>query len=616
MKTKLKKLRFFLLKIFNIVSDTTSFKRRMFMSFLLIAIPILSGVCAVAILVVQKSSRQLIRQTQATELEKINAQLESIFSDTENMSRELIYNSVIQNYMQQASNTDTYPEDSDALYYINGLITNREYVSSIVLSTTSKTVLSTENAYSDRSSFQNIEEKWWYPALTASDLSYKWFPYSQLTASLYESQQNSEIPRQINSLMLARPVYSISDYHTVIGYLMIYLDEEYMEDIWQSISWGQSANIFIFDENFELITANSRMQDYSDLLSDPSSLTESQIVHDEDEQYVVSSTDMNVNHWKIYMITPLTEVNSNAVFMMTILVCIMCAIVFVLFFMSKYSANNMARPVISLSKMMDSYHGSDQEKDEAMVSLYRERSDEIGQIYRSYEQLEDRMNRLIQEIYVKNLEKKDAELALLQSQINPHFLYNTLDSINWMALANDQEEISDMITALSDTFRLSLMKNNKSFIEMDQEIQHIKSFLVLQKFRYADRLNYEFDIPDPLPSLYIPRFILQPIVENALKHGIDRQENGGKLLIRISVGDQVLIYVINDGNQINLEKMKRLLVFDPNDSDILNFKKEGYGVQNIHRRIKIICGDPYGLSYTKTGSQTICKIILPKKETA
>ena len=122
-------------------------------------------------------------------------------------------------------------------------------------------------------------------------------------------------------------------------------------------------------------------------------------------------------------------------------------------------------------------------------------------------------------------------------------------------------------------------------------------------------------MPDPLPPLYIPRFILQPVVENALKHGINTLENGGRLLIQVSVGKQVVLRVVNDGTNIDLKKMKSLLIFHPEDSDILNFKKEGYGVQNIHRRIKIICGDEYGLSYSTTKTQTICQILLPVRET-
>ena len=168
------------------------------------------------------------------------------------------------------------------------------------------------------------------------------------------------------------------------------------------------------------------------------------------------------------MITPYKEVNHNASVLMGELVLMIAVIILILFLISRYSANNMARPIISLSKLMDTYHGFDDKTiDTSQISAYKIRTDEIGQMYRSYEQLEDRLNTLIQENYVKNIEKKDAELALLQSQINPHFLYNTLDSINWIALTNGQDEISEMITALSDTFRLSLMKNNSPFTELN-----------------------------------------------------------------------------------------------------------------------------------------------------
>ena len=615
MKNKKKERRLPFFKIFNGLSDSASFQRRLFISFLFLAIPVISGVLVIAFSIIQFITHENVTQTQATELEKTSAQLESIFNDTENMSRELIYNSIIQEYLTIANSSAAYPDDTDTSYYINGLLLNRDYIDSIVLTTKDRTIYSTENAYTDRSGFHNICEKWWYPQLISMNQSYAWFPYSRLTATVYESQENNEIPKQINTLLLARPIYSSTDYHTVLGYLMIYLDDEYVEQLWQDISWGRTTNVFLLNEDGDLIMANSMMDNYYDIFIQADYQKGNQIFRYEGEQYVLTASEMNSDNWTIYMMTPYHEINETATIMMYILILSIAVIIAALFFISKYSSISMARPIVSLSKMMDAYHGSDQELNKNTVKRYQNRSDEIGQMYRSYEQLEERMNRLIQEIYVKNLEKKDAELALLQSQIDPHFLYNTLDSINWIALANGQDDISEMITALSDTFRLSLMKNNSSFVEMEQEIQYIRSYLVLQKFRYADRLTYNFDMPDPLPALYIPRFILQPVVENALKHGIDRLEGGGRLSISISIGKYVILRVINDGTQIDLEKMKSLLVFNPEDSDILNFKNEGYGVQNIHRRIKIICGDDYGLSYSTINRQTICQIMLPVKKT-
>ncbi|MCC8142241.1 MAG: sensor histidine kinase [Lachnospiraceae bacterium] len=584
------------------------------MSFLFIAIPIIAGVLVIALVIVQTSSRRIILQSQATELERVAAQFESIFNDTENVSREIIYNSEVQQFMEEAADENVYPEDAEISYYINGLILNRDYIGSVVLTSPDRTLFSTENAFTDLSAYQNITEKWWYPQLTASTAPSLWFAYSRLSAAMYESQQNNEIPNQINTPMLARTIYSTEDYQSILGYLMIYLDDEYIAQMWQDLAWGQTTNIYLFDENGDLLLFSSLLPDYSNIFGSVEAKDTDQVFRYDRNLYALSSTDLNLNNWTLYMLTPYNEINGSARIMMWILLAIIAAIVLALFILSRYSASSISKPIVRLSNMMDSYHGAEPDEPSLEPELYEKRPDEIGRMYRSYEQLEDRMNRLIQDIYVKNLEKKDAELALLQSQINPHFLYNTLDSINWMALANDQEEISSMITALSDTFRLSLMKSSSHFIEMKQEVDYIQSYLVLQKFRYADRLSYEFDLPEIPPELYILRFILQPVVENALKHGIDKLPGGGKILIRIRVGAQVTIYVINDGANINLKKMNRLLVYDPMESDILNFKKEGYGVQNIYRRIKIICGDEYGLSYYTEGEQTVCRIILPVKE--
>ncbi len=602
-------------RLFRGLSDTASFKRRLFLSFLFIAIPIIAAVLIIAFLIISNSSHTIVEQSQATELERIAASLESVFSDTENMSREIIYNSAVQDYVAEAADSDVYPEDADVASYINGMILNRDYVDSVVLISADRSLYSTENASTDLSGFQNITDKWWYPELKDSDASYLWFPYARLSTATYESQQNNEIPKQINTLMLARPIYSVSDFYSVSGYLMIYLDDEYIEQLWQDISWGKTANIFLYDADGSLLLFNSRMSDYSEVFENAGYRDGNHVFVYDNTRYVLSSSKMDINGWTIYMLTPYNEINGSVNVMFWVLIAVAAAVVLALFFMSRFSADNMSRPVVSLSHLMDSYHGKDQEMDEDSEALirYETRKDEIGKMYRSYEQLEDRMNTLIREIYVKNLEKKDAELALLQSQINPHFLYNTLDSINWLALANDQDEISSMITALSDTFRLSLMKSSSHFIEMEQEIQYIKSYLTLQSFRYADRLTYDFDIPEDTEHIYILRFILQPVVENALKHGIDKLPGGGRIFIGVNIEDVITIIVANDGTDIDLKKMDSLLYYLPEESDILNFKNEGYGVQNIYRRIKIICGDDYGLSYRVTGHRTECRIILPVK---
>lgn len=611
-KKSRKKFPFF--RIYNELPDFVSFKTRLFLAFILIAVPILAVLCIGSFLVLRASTRENIQKSQVTSLEQINTQLLYIINDTENMSREIIFTTAVQEIMTDSYAGEIYPDDSSVTYYINSFLANRDYVDCIVLTGIDHTVFSTERAYTDVSSFQNIQQKWWYKDMTSNTNSYGWYSYARLDTESYQKELNDPDSVQKNALMLARPIYSMEDYKTQLGYMMIYLDESYIEEILNGVTFGNTSNLFLLDESGQVLAANQPGKDYSGVLSDIPLQSGSRIESWNGKNYVISCSDVTLNNWKICMVTPYYEIDSSINMLKIEMAVMVIVIVLTLFLMARYSAANMARPIIVLSEMMDSYHGKDQEVSPDSVEIYRKRTDEIGQMYRSYEQLEYRMDMLIKEIYVKNLEKKDAELALLQSQIDPHFLYNTLDSINWIALANDQDEISEMITALSDTFRLSLMKNNSSFVEMTQEIQYVKSYLVLQQFRYGDRLVYEFVLPEPLPKLYIPRFILQPVIENALKHGISKLENGGIVRIEVNIGEQINITVTNDGNDIDLKKMDSLLVFDPKESDILNFKKDGYGVQNIHRRIKIICGDAYGLTYEKTDTQTICKIVLPVKE--
>ena len=138
---------------------------------------------------------------------------------------------------------------------------------------------------------------------------------------------------------------------------------------------------------------------------------------------------------------------------------------------------------------------------------------------------------------------------------------------------------------------------------------------MLQKFRYGDKLDYTVTVPPEAEKLFIPRFILQPLAENALKHGISKLPEGGRINIEVSVGENLTIAVKNDGTDIDLNKMSEILVYHPGDSDLLSFKPEGYGVQNIFRRIKVICGEDYGLAYSVERGRTVCRITLPVRET-
>lgn len=625
---------------FRKVLESASFQQRLLISVFLVILPILLVMSVIFFFLIRTSADRSIREAQTTEMEKISSQLEEMFTGSESFSREILYNHEVQSILKAAASGERYPEDSGVAYYMNNIISEQEFIQSIVLTGTSFTVFSTEQAFTDISSFRNIRKKWWYPDLEKTSAPYLWFANSADTTDNYELQNTT--PQSQNLVLLTRPVYSMDDYQTLLGYLMIYLNNDYIQNIWDSCSWGETTNIMVFDKNGRLLLSNSPGASYAVTARALRKEDASVIRRTSEGLFVCSQRTLDTDNFRICMITPYKEVNDSVRLLELQTVLIFAAVIIMVLLIFRITAGNMAKPIIYLSEVMDRFHSTVPEGGNAHgfpsagttedspvnasdtaekgdhrdirpeeLNNFMNRTDEVGRIYRSFHQLTNRLNALINEIYVKDLEKKDAELALLQSQINPHFLYNTLDSINWMALENDEEEISEMITALSDTFRLSLMKNNSSYTQFSREIEYVESYLVLQKLRFQDDLEYEIRIPDELQALYIPRFTLQPIIENGIKHGISLLEDGGKITILAEAEDCLSISVTNDGDSIDLEKMAGLLSFDPSKGEILAFEKSGYGVQNINRRIRLLCGSSYGLSYRKDSGRTTCLIRLP-----
>lgn len=592
-----------------------TFQTRLLLSILRTAVPIIILICIGFFIMLSKSAEQTILKAQITAMEEIQNDFYYMTENTENLSRDMIYNNEIQSLLQAHAQGEQYPVTSAAAYYINSFIANRDFIDCVVLTGSDATLYSTERAFTNLSDFGSIRQKWWFPRLTEESRPFGWYTNVPNGHAFSAEENKTDDP----CLMLARSIYSLQDYTTRLGYLMIYLDDDSLQDILHSCQFGTSTNLWLADQEGKILLSHQpdSNRDYSGLLSAMQPQTQS-ILRFHGKKYVIGARTLPQNGWTLYMATPYREVNTNASVFTTWLLILLCIVLLVLILLSRHTASTISRPIIRLSKIMDAFHGKDSSALPPDLtqneSLYDTRSDEIGQIYRSYRQMAERMDTLIQEIYIKNLEKKDAELALLQSQINPHFLYNTLDSINWMALANDQEEISEMVTALSDTFRLSLTKSSSSFVRLSQEIAYVKSYLVLQKFRYAERLTYDFFVAPDTENLFIPKFILQPLVENGLKHGIDSIDAGGTLSIRVTLTpEDLLIQIQNDGTTIDLAQMQELLEFDPEHMEFLAFKAKGYGVQNIHRRIRILCGLCYGLSYRMEGTCTICEVRLPKR---
>ncbi|WP_026519646.1 sensor histidine kinase [Butyrivibrio sp. FCS006] len=208
---------------------------------------------------------------------------------------------------------------------------------------------------------------------------------------------------------------------------------------------------------------------------------------------------------------------------------------------------------------------------------------------------------------------RKAEFELLQAQINPHFLYNTLDAIVWSAEAGNQKQVVKMVGSLSEFFRSSLNKG-KELVRVREELSHARSYLEIQQIRYQDILSYEIEVPEELFEYEIPKITVQPIVENALYHGIKNRRGGGKITITGEEGDNdYRIIVTDDGIGMDSERLAQI-------TEGLSGKNPGdvkiYGLYNVNERIKLFYGEEYGISIeSEYDKGTRVVIRLPKKST-
>ena len=257
-------------------------------------------------------------------------------------------------------------------------------------------------------------------------------------------------------------------------------------------------------------------------------------------------------------------------------------------------------------------------------------NDEIGYLEQSFNNMITRLDKHIQTAYVYQLESKTAELKALQAQINPHFLFNTLESIRFNALEHQDADTAKMIHLLGNLFRWNIQSGDL-FVELRQEINYAETFIELQKLRYADAFDFTTDVPQQLMTLGVPKFILQPLVENAIKHGQKGVSSGGIISISARLGEEIReseewrvesgekksgtleLTVEDNGHGMDEETVRRITarLGQPETEEDDHYS---IGLSNVHQRIRILFGEPYGLTIrSEPGVRTIIRILMPAR---
>jgi two-component system, sensor histidine kinase YesM len=337
-------------------------------------------------------------------------------------------------------------------------------------------------------------------------------------------------------------------------------------------------------------------------------------ISNENGDLLVSYAILQRNGWRVINIVPYgtlmkSTMDNGFITMLTILLCIIVAVI-----ISLMVTRSISLPVEHLITNMEMAGSGD--LDIRIDENWAEVRDEFSTLSQGFNEMVFRLKKLIDDVYraqlkEKELEflKKEAELNALQQQINPHFLYNTLEAIFWTAQLKGEEEISEMVSALGDFFRTSINKGIE-YISIADEVKNVKTYVYLQKIRFGSRFDVEWDISGEILQYKTIKLILQPIIENAIVHGIEGMESGG--LIRISgrrEGRRIIFAVSDNGKGMGAEEISRLELF------INSTEKDtgrSIGVKNVNQRIKLYFGEEYGVTFASAERRgTTVKIEVP-----
>ena len=412
-----------------------------------------------------------------------------------------------------------------------------------------------------------------------------------------------------DTLFLLKSIKNPDDLSEDIGFLRIDFRKSIIQDIIDKINPLDDVFSFVINSDNKIIASSRDLKDLYDNSSIDLELIKSaaqfsnQLTTFDDGKFYLQSAAIDKTDWYMVNVLPKSSIFSTIkiqrqyLFVIVVLTSIM-AIILAAYFVKVI--NKRLFQVIDGMRQVPN----------GQLSNYIENdsSDEVGELIDNYNYMISKMSILVDEQYKLGKEVKNAELKALQSQINPHFLYNTLDMINWMAQKNMNKEISLAVKNLAKFYKLSLNKG-KDITTIRNEVEHSKLYVNLQNMRYDNRITLITRLDESLMDCSIPKITFQPIIENSINHGIlGRGMESGSILISGYISQGNLIIQISDDG-IGIEKEVLPLILKDNN---LQTKGSGYGLKNINQRIKLLYGESYGLSFTSNyGFGTTVEITLP-----
>lgn len=324
--------------------------------------------------------------------------------------------------------------------------------------------------------------------------------------------------------------------------------------------------------------------------------------------YFITKTKSSYIDWIYINATPFNEMFKHITFVKKLVVIIFALILLIGLLLGYRLARSIVRPISKLTKKMKQIEKGDLDnlEEQSLGVVSQTAQDEVSQLNRTFKMMIRRIRELIDENYAKQLIIRETELKALQAQINPHFLYNTLESINWLAKMNKQAKISEMVEALGYLFRSSIGLKDP-LITLEKEITIVRNYVIIQKTRFDERLDFRMDVPEHLHDALIPKLTLQPLIENAIRYALEPNIEPCTISITVSEEEQGLdIRVSDNGPGMSAEFIKDLQM------GRVKTRGEGIGLANIAERIQIVFGPEWGtVIESEPGQGTTIHVRIP-----
>lgn len=567
--------------------------------FIYFTITSLVAVLLIVISIYSRLSSQLydtVKQENVSLVNRVDSSMEVYLRNIMKLS-DTIYYGIVKN----ANLSEDSIGEKLTLLYNN----NKEQVSNIALISKEGEPISVVPAARFRKNFKAEDEEWFVNALNKTENIHFTLPHVQKMFEKGDNGYNWVIS-------MSRAVEITIGGSTEQAVLLIEMAYQGIEEVLDEVTLGNGGYIYLMDSKGEIIwhpkfelIASGRVKENNLVAAgyDDGSREE---VFNGTRQTVVTKT-VGYTGWKLVGVIKGTGISLNMLKTRLFIVFVILLIIFIVILINSYISFRVTNPIRELEKSVKELEEGNLDADIYMGGSY-----EVQHLGKSVQDMKFRIKGLMQDIVNEHEEKRKSEFDSLQAQINPHFLYNTLDIIVWQIENEKQSEAVHTVTALARFFRLSLGKG-KNIVTVKDEIDHVKNYLMIQHMRFKNKFDYEFDIAEDVLELPSLKLMLQPLVENAIYHGMEFMDGDGLITLKAwREEDELYLSVADNGLGMTEDKVEMILT---GKSSSGNGRGSGIGVKNVNERIKLYFGEAYGITIDSEPDEGTTVIIhLPAKD--